>query len=1185
MASPHRIRSSVIGVVALTTLSLALPATAFASSHVADVAQPKVLSVPKLPAGSRVVASTPSSERITAGVFLAPRSASALASYAASVSNVHSKMFRHYLARGQFASRFGPTEATVLRVESALRSEGLAVAGVSSNHLVVTVVGTAARFESAFRTQLTQVRLASGVVRRATTAPVVVPASIARFVVDVFGLDNLLVPQSFLHPVSGLRRPTERGEGHSFTTRPKLIAGAPSACPEAQQATREGFGGITDDQIASAYGMDGLYSASDLGAGQTVAIFELEPFWISNVATFDTCYFGSSHTSQVRVIKVDGGPGSGIGSGEAALDVENVSAFAPSAKINVYEAPLTNYGWVDDYNQIVADDTAQEISTSWGFCEQGFLDTTPDQLATENEIFEQAAAQGQTVFAAAGDLGNDDCGNTPPETPLRSVDDPASQPYVVGVGGTTAINVNQPPAQQVWNDGAYGGAGGGGISTLWTMPAWQRPLAASQSNRTACNAPTGEDCRTVPDVTGFADELTGITIYYGDSWITIGGTSSSAPMWAAMLAEINASATCQASASTANGVGFASPLLYDVANNPTDYASGFTDVTLGNNDILNDSGGSFAAHAGYDLASGLGSPELTAAEGVSGPGLAQSLCAAAQGATTATIATLTPSSGAVGGGTPFTITGTGFFSGGSPDVSDVDFGTSAANFTVVSNTKITGTTTGDTSTSNTTLDGLTSKTGSVLVTITTSDNSVALGPTYHYVAQVGGLTKPVVYQLGPTGGRGSGGTKVNIYGTGFTGATKVTFGGKTATFTVRSDTQIVATAPSDTGVSCRSGDAVTQGLCQSQVVVTGAGGASSTVAAKKPYSGQLQYNELGELVAPQNCACEVYPTITEYDFASELTLTKVVGPDGTAYEQDPDGGDAIDLVGKGFNVLTFNWVNLGPAGSEASTEGADPLSISATGKTLQFLSFGDPDPTDTGNSVPVSVDTLGGLTDAKSLAFGPVQQVNSLSTDVLTSSGGTSFVINGGGFVGVQQIIFAPTSYYTPPVYVLSNFTVNSSTKITLPSPSLPPGSYQIYVCGEFDCGSGISADQADYTVAANYPGDLVVTSSEVEGTTTVPKGVVTGGTQFELQGTNFGPLGDLSVEFYNSYGEDVTTTAVVAGPSSGLNPGATESILVTTPEALGGFPDTDLVVLSTSDSAFGATSPQTYAALFIYYR
>jgi hypothetical protein len=1181
MTNPLRIRSLVIGVAALATLSLALPATALASSH-RDAAQPKVLAMPKLPAGAHVLASTPSSERITAGVFLAPRSASALARYAAAVSNVHSSSFRHYLARGQFASRFGPTTATVQHVESVLRGEGLAVAGVSSNRLVVTVVGTAARFESAFHTQLRQVRLASGAVRRATTA-VVVPASIAHSVVDVFGLNDLLVPQSYVHPVSGLRHPTKRGEGRSFSVRPKIIPGAPSACPEARQAT-VGFGGITDDQVASAYGVDGLYSASDLGAGQTVAIFELEPFYLSDVSAFDTCYFGSSHSSQVHVTKIDGGPGTGPGSGEAALDVENVSAIAPSARINVYEAPLTGYGWVDNYNQIVADDTAQEISTSWGFCEQGFLTTTPNQLATENEIFEQAAAQGQTVFAAAGDDGNDDCGNVPPETPLRAVDDPASQPYVVGVGGTTAINVNQPPAQQVWNDGADGGSGGGGVSTLWTMPTWQRPLAGSLTNHTSCNAPSGEVCRTVPDVTGFADELTGITVYYSGYWITVGGTSSSAPLWAAMLAEVNDSSTCRASVSTAEGVGFASPLLYDVAGNATDYASGFTDVTLGNNDILNDSNGSFKARVGYDLASGLGSPELTPAGGVSGPGLAQSLCAAAQGGTTATISSLSPTSGAVGGGTPFVIMGSGFQSGGVSDVSNVDFGTSSASFTVVSNTKITGTTSGDTSTSNSTLGGLTSKTGSVLVTITTTDNSVALGPTFHYVVKSAGLTKPVVYQLGPTGGKAAGGTKVNIYGTGFNGATKVTFGGKVAAYTVRSDTQIVATAPSDAGVTCRSGNAVNQGLCQTEVVVTGAGGTSATVAAKKPFNGQLEYNQLGELVAPSNCGCEVYPSITEYDYATVLTLTHVVGPGGNAYEQDPEGFDTILLEGKGFNVLTFNWINIGAAGSQASSGEAQPLSIDATGTQLQYLSFGDPNPTDTGNSEPVSVQTIGGLTNVKSISFGPVQQVNSLSTDVLPSSGGTSLVIHGGGFVGIQQIVFSPTSFTSPPVYVLSDFTVNSSTQITLPSPSLPPGSYQVFVCGEFTCGTGITADSEPYTVVSNYPGDIVATSAELQGTTTTPSGSVAGGTQFEVQGTNFGPIGDLTAYFYNSYGEYVTSTTIVAGPSTGLDPGATESVLVTSPPALGGFADTDYVVLSTSDSAFGTTSPQSVTALFVYH-
>ena len=180
--------------------------------------------------------------------------------------------------------------------------------------------------------------------------------------------------------------------------------------------------------------------------------------------------------SRLQTVPVDGGQQTGLGSGEAMLDIEDISAVAPKATIYVYEAPNTEYGATDEYNTIVSQDKAKVISTSWGVCEQSEQVGQPGVQALENVIFEEAAAQGQSTFAAAGDDGSDDCaglGSTP-VSPLLSVDDPGSQPFVTSVGGTTIDNATQPPAERVWNDGAVGGAGGGGISDSWTAPVWQQ---------------------------------------------------------------------------------------------------------------------------------------------------------------------------------------------------------------------------------------------------------------------------------------------------------------------------------------------------------------------------------------------------------------------------------------------------------------------------------------------------------------------------------------------------------------------------------------------------------------------------------------------------------------------------------------------------------------------------------------
>jgi len=137
----------------------------------------------------------------------------------------------------------------------------------------------------------------------------------------------------------------------------------------------------------------------------------------------------------VNYIPVDGGAGSGDGGGEAALDIEDAIGLAPRATIDVYQAP----GWdesaggnggqyvYDLYSAIVNDDTDRVVSTSWGSCE---LDTDSSLVSSEQSLFSQAATQGQTVFAAAGDYGSTDCftdSGSRNEFSL-SVDDPPASP-------------------------------------------------------------------------------------------------------------------------------------------------------------------------------------------------------------------------------------------------------------------------------------------------------------------------------------------------------------------------------------------------------------------------------------------------------------------------------------------------------------------------------------------------------------------------------------------------------------------------------------------------------------------------------------------------------------------------------------------------------------------------------------
>ena len=190
-----------------------------------------------------------------------------------------------------------------------------------------------------------------------------------------------------------------------------------------------------------------------------------------------------------------------------------------------------------------------------------------------------------------------------------AVSDPASQPYVTAVGGTSfghgTPTLGPPPAEQVWNDQLYysEGAGGGGISQTFTMPAYQQALGTvTGSTGTTCAASSG-DCREIPDVSADADPSTGYIVYDSlnlGGWNALGGTSGATPLWAAVLAVV-----ASADGNTA-GYGALNPALYLLAQrSPGTYLN---DITSGNNDYNATGGGQYPALAGYDMATGLGTP-------------------------------------------------------------------------------------------------------------------------------------------------------------------------------------------------------------------------------------------------------------------------------------------------------------------------------------------------------------------------------------------------------------------------------------------------------------------------------------------------------------------------------------------------------------------------------------------------
>ena len=318
------------------------------------------------------------------------------------------------------------------------------------------------------------------------------------------------------------------------------------------------------------------------GQGQCVGIIELGGGETSADLKTYFAGLGISPAPKVTVVSVDKAKNKPTHSadgpdGEVMLDIEVVGSVAPAAHIVVYFAPNTDAGFLDAITTAIHDTTNKPsvLSISWGGPESSW---TQQSLTGFDSAFQDAAALGITVCAAAGDNGSSDGASG------DNVDFPGSSPHVLCCGGTSIQTDGTAIAEEtVWNDGAQGGATGGGVSTVFPLPAWQEGLNATLT----AGGSQALAKRGVPDVSGDADPETGYQVRVDGSDTVFGGTSAVAPLWAGLIARINES--------NGSPVGFINAKLYAAP-------SAFNDVTRGDN-------GDFAASAGWDACTGLGSPD------------------------------------------------------------------------------------------------------------------------------------------------------------------------------------------------------------------------------------------------------------------------------------------------------------------------------------------------------------------------------------------------------------------------------------------------------------------------------------------------------------------------------------------------------------------------------------------------
>ena len=1163
-------KSKIVRRLAVAASFLTIPlvtvlpaATASAAAAGPSSATPsgiaKVQNAAEVPAGSKSLGTISASAPLSGAVVLKPRDENAVKAFIASVTNKKSPQFHHYLAPGAYRAAFGPSASTIALVKNTLSSAGLTVTNVASDGLVVDFSGTAGRVEAAFHTSINRYQLADGTTGQATTTAVQLPAAIAGSVSSVIGLDNVVHAQPQV-----IRRSSSSSAGsHPAAQTVNFVhpPGSPTACADASNAAQF-FGGLTDDQIANAYGAFGLYQNSDFGAGQHIAVYELEQFLPSDLQTFDTCYFGADAAAQMAgtdgvpggrlsVIPVDGGQPTGPGGGEAILDVQDVSAIAPDANVDVFEAPNNTFGGIDEYSQIINNTDPSTfdhiITSSWGLCEQAVQAGEPGVQQAENLLFEQAAAQGQSVFSAAGDVGSDTCNafrTTAPVTPILSVNDPSSQPYVVAVGGTTIDDATQPPSEHVWNDGAAFGAGGGGISQSWPMPNYQldslvpginnpgqfeqasnfeaADLGQPGYNFCGIKESTNEfesACRELPDVSAQADEFTGgITIFAADfgGWFTIGGTSSATPIWAGLLALINDSQTSPSCSAPSTGVGFVNPLLYAVASNPTAYAASFNDITAGNNDPYGASN-LFPAGPGYDMASGLGSPNLTAPGG--GAGLAWYLCNYAPSATTPSVSSLSVTVGSTTAFTPLTINGSGFEDGqGNSQVTGVQVG----GFDIPGEGwNVTGPGTIDAtlppSSFLTPPADTTDGAGGYQVTVTISDGETSV-PTpnslFEYVDENGSSnTVPAVTSVRTYGGSEDGGNVVDIFGTGFegvTGAGGVTFGGVDATaYSVLSDFEIQATVPAYSGANTTcaqdgstfsASENATNDICQVEVVVTNGNGSSATSDILPLYEGAFIPDPNGVIPAPNGQ--EAAPQPTEYDYVPDPTISSISTDGGPGSLASEEGGSVVTITGSGFNLATLDWLDVGPPDQQSSQQVFSLIDV--TGTEVQFAAPGF-NPTADTTTLPVSIKTVAGQSDPINITYAGVPNVTSVTVPSIPNTeqgisgapdtGGTPIDLTGAGFqdqlIGIQFFDFNDgfslgTQY---------NFNPVDDADLTTATVPQNPGVMDVEPCTVSGCSFNPPGDELILFPPGNPTVDSLSPSS----------GPAPGGNEVTISGENLG--------------------------------------------------------------------------------
>jgi kumamolisin len=474
----------------------------------------------------------------------------------------------------EVARKFGAKEEDANKVAKALKKFGLKVDGISLETRSMQVSGTAASMEAAFKPGLVMMRSPSQGEYRGRQGTLSIPAELVGIIKGVHGLDQ--------------RRMARRKAGAkgSSTRGAKLPPLGPADLE--QRYNFPPGDGAGQSIVIGEFG--GGYFAEDTGA--YCAKFNRSAPQVKAVAVNAPAYT----LDEVLALPPRQRNEALNDSVEVMMDVQIIAGLCPRADISVFFCTFDQRGWVELLNRVVLARPVV-LSLSWGLAEED-PGWSKNALAAIDDRLNAARLLGITTCVAAGDDGSGDQINDG----HAHVDFPGSSPSALSVGGTMLKKSRASIKEVVWwespgrRTSKGGGATGGGVSCVFVRPGWQkvkvRPLNAGSI-----------DGRVVPDVAALAGDPLYDLVFEGKR-LPNGGTSASAPLWAALVTRVNAALP------PPKQQRFLTPLLYLNGNARVPVGKRSTrDITAGHNTSHPHPGRGYRAKAGFDAAAGWGVPD------------------------------------------------------------------------------------------------------------------------------------------------------------------------------------------------------------------------------------------------------------------------------------------------------------------------------------------------------------------------------------------------------------------------------------------------------------------------------------------------------------------------------------------------------------------------------------------------